>query len=276
MWQNDMETMLKSIQTEAKITATNTGREKFSERVLQAIREVDRKQFVPAFYELQAYDNGPLPIGHGQTISQPYIVALMSDMLDLAAQDRVLEIGTGSGYQAAILSRLVQQVYSIERIQTLAESARQRLQDLGYRNIEVQCRDGYLGWPEQAPFDAIMVTAAATHIPKNLVAQLKPGGHMIIPVGQQLHSVVIPHWESMLLTASRCFELTGLGYIGADFVLDRDKGPLLLELNARPGLNIQIANQCGLVTRLRQVQNEIQIPAEPALRVEFAKHKFQV
>lgn len=185
MWQNDMEAMLKSIQTEAKITAGDTGREKFSERVMRALRDVDRKQFVPPHYELQAYDNGPLPIGHGQTISQPYIVALMSDMLDLTPQDRVLEIGTGSGYQAAILSHLAKQVYSIERIEALAESARQRLQNLGYRNVEVQCRDGYLGWPEQAPFDAVMVTAAAPHIPQSLVEQLNSGGHMIIPVGQQ-------------------------------------------------------------------------------------------
>jgi len=185
MWQNDMEAMLKSIQTEARITASYTGREKFSERVMRAIREVDRKQFVPALYELQAYDNGPLPIGQGQTISQPYIVALMSDLLDLNPQDRVLEIGTGSGYQAAILSRLAKQVYTVERIASLAESAQQRLQNLGYRNVEVQCRDGYLGWEEQAPFDAVIVTAAAPHIPPNLVAQLKSGGQMVIPVGQQ-------------------------------------------------------------------------------------------
>jgi len=185
MWQNDMEAMLKTIQSEARITASYTGRKTFSARVMRAIREVDRKQFVPELYELQAYDNGPLPIGQGQTISQPYIVALMSDLLELNPQDRVLEIGTGSGYQAAILSRLAKQVYSIERIASLAESAQQRLQNLGYRNVEVQCRDGYLGWEEQAPFDAVIVTAAAPHIPQNLVAQLKSGGHMVIPVGQQ-------------------------------------------------------------------------------------------
>ena len=185
MWKTSKENMLATIRSEAKFTASYTGREQFSEQVMQAMLEVDRKAFVPAHYENLAYDNGPLPIGHGQTISQPYIVALMTDLLDLTAESKVLEIGTGSGYQAAILSHIAKQVYTIERVSVLAQAATQRLADLGYRNIEVRCDDGYYGWQDKAPFDAIIVTAAATHIPQSLVEQLKPSGRMIIPVGLQ-------------------------------------------------------------------------------------------
>jgi protein-L-isoaspartate(D-aspartate) O-methyltransferase len=185
MWKIGIQTMLDDIRREAKYTTAYTGREHFSERVMSAMRDVDRRDFVLTRYENQAYENGPLPIGHGQTISQPYIVALMTDLLELTPDSKVLEIGTGCGYQAAILSRLAKQIYTIERVEPLAREAAQRLQKLGYHNVEVRCADGYFGWPDKAPFDAIIVTAAAAQIPPSLVAQLKPGGRMIIPVGLQ-------------------------------------------------------------------------------------------
>ena len=159
------------------------GKSTLDERVMRTMGMVGRHRFVPAQLQSQAYENRPLPIGYGQTISQPYIVALMTDLLELEAGDVVLEIGTGSGYQAAILSRLVSQVYSIEIIPELAISASERLQRLGFENVEVQNTDGYYGWKEHAPFDAIIVTAASSHIPPPLVSQLKPGGVLMIPVG---------------------------------------------------------------------------------------------
>ncbi|NNG13787.1 MAG: protein-L-isoaspartate(D-aspartate) O-methyltransferase [Gammaproteobacteria bacterium] len=177
--------LLERIQVEAGYTASYTGRKVFGERVMAAMAEVPREEFVPADLKALAYLNEPLPIGHGQTISQPYIVALMTDLLDLTEESVVLEIGTGSGYQAAILSRLAKQVYSIEKITELYETASRRLRELGYNNIETRCCNGYNGWEEEAPFDGIIVTAAATHIPSALVEQLKPGGRMLIPVGLQ-------------------------------------------------------------------------------------------
>jgi protein-L-isoaspartate(D-aspartate) O-methyltransferase len=146
---------------------------------------VPREKFVPHEMHAAAYDNGPLPIGHGQTISQPYIVALMTDLLKLGPNDRVLEIGTGSGYQAAVLAELNVNVFSIEIIEPLGELARKNLAGLGYRNIQLRIGDGYYGWEEQAPFDAIIVTAAASHIPPPLIRQLRPGARMIIPVGSR-------------------------------------------------------------------------------------------
>lgn len=153
------------------------------EAVIGAMRTVPRHEFVPVEYLSQAYENHPLPIGYGQTISQPYIVALMTQAVEVDADDRVLEIGTGSGYQAAVLAELVDQVYTVEIIGALTDSARERLARLGYDNVTVRHADGYFGWEEEAPFDAIVVTAAPDHIPQPLVQQLKIGGRMVIPVG---------------------------------------------------------------------------------------------
>lgn len=152
-------------------------------QTLAAMRTVPREAFVPLPLRRLAYSGRPLPIGHGQTISTPYIVGFMTDVLKLKSTDRVLEIGTGSGYQAAVLSRIVSEVFTIEIVAPLAQAARTRLRSLGYTNIVTHLGDGYYGWPDHQPFDAIIVTAAASHIPPPLVEQLQPGGRMIIPVG---------------------------------------------------------------------------------------------
>lgn len=154
------------------------------ERVLTAMRRVPRHLFVPAGLQPFSYGDEPLPIGEGQTISQPYIVALMTDLLEVGEDDVVLEVGTGSGYQAAVLSRVVKQVYTVEIIDTLATQATETLANLGYHNVSCQCVDGYHGWPEHAPYDGIMVTAAAVEIPPPLIEQLRPGGRLVIPVGR--------------------------------------------------------------------------------------------
>ena len=153
------------------------------EAVLRAMRSVSRHLFVPGTFSKQAYEDHPLPIGGGQTISQPYIVAFMTEMLKVSTDHRVLEIGTGSGYQAAVLSVLADRVYSIEIVRGLGEEARERLKRLGYGNVEVRIGNGYLGWPEEAPFDRIMLTAAPDEIPPALIDQLKPNGRLIAPVG---------------------------------------------------------------------------------------------
>lgn len=153
------------------------------EEVLAAMKKVPRHEFVPDQHKAQAYADHPLPIGYGQTISQPYIVALMTELLELKNTDRVLEIGTGSGYQAAILAEIVAEVYTVEIIEPLATEARERLKRLGYTNVHVLHADGYYGWEEHAPYDAIIVTCAPDHIPQPLVQQLKDGGKLVIPVG---------------------------------------------------------------------------------------------
>jgi len=152
-------------------------------RVLRAMEHVPRHEFVPDDYVGQAYADHPLPIGHGQTISQPYIVALMTELLDLKETDRVLEIGTGSGYQAAILSEIVAEVYTVEIVEPLATEAKERLERLDYKNVHVLYADGYYGWQEHAPYNAIIVTCAPDHIPQPLVQQLADGGSLVIPVG---------------------------------------------------------------------------------------------
>ena len=154
--------------------------------VLKVMRSVERHNFVPENYRARAYSDGPLPIGHGQTISQPYIVAFMTEQLQVSSQHKVLEIGTGSGYQAAILGELAKHVFTIEIIPELAEGAKNILNHLSYKNITVRAGDGYKGWPEEAPFERIMVTAAPTEVPQTLVDQLAPGGRMILPVGAQI------------------------------------------------------------------------------------------
>ena len=152
-------------------------------RVLEVMRKVERHWFVPQELQHLSYEDTPLPIGEGQTISQPYIVALMTELLQLKGEEKVLEIGTGSGYQAALLAELAKEVYTIEILPTLASRAEKLLKDLGYKNIKVKCGDGYLGWPEFAPFDAIIVTCAPEHIPQSLIEQLAEGGRLVIPVG---------------------------------------------------------------------------------------------
>jgi protein-L-isoaspartate(D-aspartate) O-methyltransferase len=187
----DVATMLADIRSEVHYTRDYIKCDAFSSQVMSAMANVPRHAFVPEEMQEYAYDNGPLPIGHGQTISQPYIVALMSELLRVGEGDTVLEIGTGSGYQTAVLSLLVQQVYSVEVVEALGLLAKSRLSHLGYHNIETMMGDGYLGWPEHAPYDGIIVTAAAAQIPPPLEEQLRPGARLVIPVsdgfmGQQL------------------------------------------------------------------------------------------
>lgn len=181
-------TAMRHQMVETQLTAP--GRDITNPCVLEAMRRVPRHLLVPENLRPSAYEDSPLPIGHGQTISQPFIVAFMTEKLDPQPEDRVLEIGTGSGYQAAVLAELVAEVFTIEIIPELAARAEQDLAELGYKNIHVRVGDGYLGWPEAAPFDAIIVTCAPENIPTPLVDQLREGGRMILPVGgerQELH-----------------------------------------------------------------------------------------
>jgi protein-L-isoaspartate(D-aspartate) O-methyltransferase len=186
------------------------------EKVLGVMNSMQRHKFVPSYLIDQSYDDNPLPIGYGQTISQPYTVALMTQSLELKENDKVLEIGTGSGYQAAVLAELVKDVYTIEIIKELADSAENRLSNLGYKNIRVKNADGYFGWEEQAPFDAIIITAAANHIPPPLLNQLKDNGKLIIPLGSTLSFQTLTlvtkkgdELETEFITGVRFVPLTG-------------------------------------------------------------------
>lgn len=194
-FEREREQMIADIESGVAVTRTMTGRDHLDQRVMKAMRGVPREDFVPADIRGSAFRDGALPVGHGQTISQPYMVALMTDLLELTGDSVVLEIGTGTGYQAAILSQLARQVYTIERIPELARAAQQRLGEMGYDNVETRCSDGYLGWPEKSPFDGIVVTAAAPEVPPALLEQLKPGGRMVIPIGLPYN-----HQELMLVT----------------------------------------------------------------------------
>jgi len=175
--------MMEEIEQDVRDTAYYIDKEALDERVMRVMSEVPRHEFVPEGVRTAAYENRPLPIGHGQTISQPYVVALMTDLLRPQPDHKVLELGTGSGYQAAILSPLVDKVYTIEIIEQLGEQATRRFQRLGYDNISSRIADGYYGWETEAPFDSIVVTAAADQIPPPLIEQLKAGGRMVIPLG---------------------------------------------------------------------------------------------
>ncbi|MDD5299727.1 MAG: protein-L-isoaspartate(D-aspartate) O-methyltransferase [Gallionella sp.] len=177
--------MVKEVLVDTAATASYSGSRALSPEVVAAMGKVERHRFVPATLAAVAYLNRPIPIGHGQTISQPFIVALMTELMKIKKGDRVLEIGTGSGYQAAVLAEIAGSVYTIEIIEPLGQEAGERLKSLGYRNVETRVGDGYYGWPQAAPFDAIMVTAAASHVPPPLLKQLKPGGRMVIPLGTQ-------------------------------------------------------------------------------------------
>jgi protein-L-isoaspartate(D-aspartate) O-methyltransferase len=178
--------MVQQIDARMRATAAATGRDALSPAVRRALLHVERHRFVPPEFAAQAYDDHPLPIGHGQTISQPFIVALMTELLEPKPNDVVLEVGTGSGYQAAVLAECVARVHTIEIVAPLGERAKSLLAQLGYHNVAVRIGDGYKGWPQAAPFDAIVVTAAPDHVPQPLVNQLKPGGRMVIPVGSQV------------------------------------------------------------------------------------------
>jgi protein-L-isoaspartate(D-aspartate) O-methyltransferase len=177
--------MVKDIAALTADTGAETGRHAINARVMAALEQVPRHEFVPPEQQHNAYENRPLPIGYGQTISQPYIVALMTDLMMVKPTDVVLEVGTGSGYQAAILARLARAVYTIEIVEPLGMQAQERLQRLGYKQVETKVGDGYYGWEAHAPYDAIIVTASASHVPPPLMRQLKPGGRMVIPVGAQ-------------------------------------------------------------------------------------------
>ena len=201
-YEDERERMLRQIEAEARYTRDAIGKDALDPRVLEALRRVPRHELVPYGSARLAYENRPLSIGCGQTISQPYIVALMTDLLALRPEDKVLEVGTGSGYQTAVLCELARQVYTIEIIPELHEHASRALKRLGYSNVETRLGDGYAGWPEHAPYGAIIVTAAAPEVPPPLIEQLAPGGRLVIPVGGPFFSQ-----ELMLLSKDAAGEV---------------------------------------------------------------------
>ena len=217
---DSVERMLADIRAEVALTRELTGRSSLDERVMAAMAQVPRDAFVPADLKHAAFANGPLPIGHGQTISQPFIVALMTDLIQPRPEHRVLEVGTGSGYQTAVLSLLCDTVFSIERIPALSDAAALRLERLGYHNVLFATANGYLGWPGYAPFDGILVTAAADHVPEALVAQLRPGGKMVVPVDDSRG------WQELrLIEKDFEDEIHSRNVLGVAFVPLLDRGP---------------------------------------------------
>jgi len=211
--------MLQDIAYEASATRQLTGKAMLDERVMDSMKSVPRHSFVPANQQFRAYDNGALSIGHGQTISQPFIVALMTDLLKTDTDDVILEVGSGSGYQAAVLSHLVKKVYSVEIIDELAQQAAERLQELDITNVEVNCANGYQGWPEHAPYDGIIVTAAAPFVPQALLEELKPGGRLVIPIGQAYFTQ-----ELIVIKKQMDSSITSQNIMGVIFVPMVDKG----------------------------------------------------
>ena len=205
--------MLTEIEQEVEYTSRLIGKRRLAPAVMQAMGRVLREAFVPSDLQAYAYDNGPLPIGHGQTISQPYIVALMTDLLQLEPDHSVLEVGTGSGYQTAVLAELARKVFTMELIPELGEASMSRLQRLNYTNIEYRTGNGYQGWPEYAPYDAIIVTAAAPYIPQPLIDQLKPGGRLVLPLGQPYM-----HQELVVVTRDEQGEIRTRDILGVSFV----------------------------------------------------------
>lgn len=208
-----IENMLRTIETETEFTKDLTGRAALDPRVMEAMKHVPRDEFVPHAIKHKAFDNNALPIGEGQTISQPFIVALMTDLLATQSDHRILEIGTGSGYQAAVLSNLVKQVYSLEIVPNLAVESAHRLEKLGHTNVEVLVGNGHSGWPEQAPYDGIIITATASHLPPALLTQLKPGGRLVIPLG-----LPFMHQELMLIEKDQRGEFHTTNILGVVFV----------------------------------------------------------
>ena len=211
--QPGMKKMLRDIESEVRYTRSLIGRNALKPRVMEVMSSVPRHRFVPDHQQRYAFANGPLPIGHGQTISQPFIVALMTDLLECGPEDRVLEVGTGCGYQSAVLSRLVAEVYSVEIIPELAAQASKRLARLGYSNLQARRGDGYLGWPEQAPFDGILVTAAAPTVPPPLIEQLAPDARLVIPVGPPYG-----HQELKVIHKAEDNSITSEDILGVAFV----------------------------------------------------------
>lgn len=209
----DQSAMLHDIAFETRATSGYTGISHLSARVVEALESVNRADFVPEALRPYALANRPLPIDAGQTISQPFMVAIMTELLQPGPDDTMLEVGTGSGYQAAVLSRLVERLYTVEVIPALAESASARLARLGYRNVTCHCGDGAVGWSDHAPYDGIVVTAAAPEVPRPLLAQLKVGGRLVIPVGPPFHLQTLYIFERLPEGLFQSRELFGVAFV---------------------------------------------------------------